>query len=324
MKENEIRPKEIFEEYLRLSRLDAEAMDRSDLVDVQCVACGSEASREHLRKNDFQYHLCDECGSLYCNPRPSEAALDKLYENSESARFWATRFFPAVAEARREKLFRPKAEQVKALCDSAGLTIETICDVGAGYGIFLEELAKVFPGVKLYGVEPSPELSERCREAGIETFEGMAEDSGEWAGRFDLVISSEVIEHVFTPRRFVEAVARLVRPGGHMLLTGLGYEGFDILTLQEKSNSIFPPHHINFISIAGFERLFTACGLTDVAVHTPGKLDVDIVRNSGQGGEFFRVLAERGEEAIADLQALLVKHKLSSHIWALAKKPEEG
>ncbi|MEQ9364470.1 MAG: SAM-dependent methyltransferase, partial [Leptospirales bacterium] len=136
------------------------------------------------------------------------------------------------------------------------------------------------------------------------------------------VISSEVIEHVFSPRGFAESVARLARPGGHVLLTGLGYEGFDILNLQELSNSIFPPHHINFLSIKGFERLFSDCGMTDIEVRTPGRLDVDIVLNSGHGGEFMRVLAERGEEAVADLQALLVKHKLSSHIWAFARKGE--
>lgn len=322
MKEQDIRPKELFEEYLKLSLKDAQSMDRSDLVSVYCGACGSQSSHEHLNKNEFTYHLCQDCGSLYCNPRPSAAALDRFYENSESSNFWATRFFPAVAEARREKMFRPKAEQVKTLCDKAGLRIESICDVGAGYGIFLEELARVFPGVKLYGVEPSLELSARCKQSGIETLTATAEESGEWSNRFDLVISSEVIEHVFAPREFVGALANLMRPGGHVLLTGLGYEGFDILNLQEHSNSIFPPHHINFLSIDGFDRLFRDCGLTDVDVRTPGRLDVDIVRNSGRGGEFLRVLAGRGEDAIADFQALLVKHRLSSHIWALAKKPE--
>ena len=132
-----------------------------------------------------------------------------------------------------------------------------------------------------------------------------------------------MIEHVFSPRSFVTSVAELARSGGHVLLTGLGYEGFDILSLQERSNSIFPPHHINFLSILGFERLFQSCGMTDVTIQTPGKLDVDIVLNSGYGGEFMRVLAERGETAIQELQAFLVKYKLSSHIWTLAKKPEE-
>ena len=320
MKEQDIRPRELFDEYLRLSLKDAELIDQNKLVGVECVACGSVAGVDALNKNGFQYRRCQDCGTLYCSPRPSAQSLDEFYEASESSRFWATRFFPAVAEARREKLFRPKAKQIQEMCERFDLKPESICDVGAGYGIFLEELGKLFPDARLYGVEPSPELSARCREIGIETLESTAEHSGEWAGRFDLVISSEVIEHVYSPRGFIEALARLLKPGGRVLLTGLGYEGFDILTLQEASNSIFPPHHINFLSVKGFEKLMEGVGLTGVDVWTPGRLDVDIVRSSGLGGEFMRVLESRGPEVLARFQEFLSNNQLSSHVWASACK----
>lgn len=320
MKEDEIRPKEIFEEYLRLSLQDAQSFDQSSLVEIDCPACNSKSSLLHIQKNGFDYRRCGDCGSLFCSPRPSARQLDEFYENSKSSHYWATEFFPAVAEARREKLFRPKAEQVRRIMEESGHGIQSICDVGAGYGIFLDELKKVFPQAELAGVEPSPELSKQCQQRGIEVLTTTAEGAGAWENRFDLVISSEVIEHVYSASDFLQSLVQLAKPGGMVLMTGLGYEGFDILTLQEKSNSVFPPHHINFLSISGFEKLMAACQLRDIQIITPGKLDVDIVLKSDHKNEFLRVLAERGPETLAAFQDFLVKNRLSSHIWCMGIK----
>ena len=73
MKETEIRPKEIFEEYLKLSAADAAAMAQNadQFVDVLCPGCGNPHAPEVYVKNGFQIRLCDECGSLFCSPRPS-------------------------------------------------------------------------------------------------------------------------------------------------------------------------------------------------------------------------------------------------------------
>ncbi len=43
---------------------------------------------------------------------------------------------------------------------------------------------------------------------------------------------------------------------GFLIVIGLGCEGLDIMLLQEKSNVVFPPH-INFLSIKGFDALFS-------------------------------------------------------------------
>lgn len=314
MKENEIRPRALFDEYLRLSLEDAREMPRDRFVSIACPACSGQNAVLQIEKLGFQYQRCVDCGTLYCSPRPAGSDLDQFYQQSKSSNFWAKEFFPAVAEPRREKLFRPKAQKVSELFFSSD-SIKSVCDVGAGYGIFVEELKALKPDLRYAAVEPGAELAAVCRSKGLEVLETMAEDALEWKGRFDLVICSEVIEHVFDPESFIRSLASLCAPGGKVLLTGLGYEGFDILTLQEHSNSVSPPHHLNFISVEGFRRLLQRCGLTDVEITTPGQLDFDIVKNSQVENEFVRVLASRGEETQKEFQAFLQKHRLSSHLW---------
>jgi SAM-dependent methyltransferase len=320
VKESDIRPKEIFEEYLRLSQIDSQKLDPSQFVKINCPSCSSDNLQDRFSKNNYTYQLCKECGSLFCNPRPTLELLDGFYQNSISSDYWAKVFAPSVAEVRREKLFKTKSKSIFELLEAKGFVPSNVCDAGAGYGVFLEELGKFYPNSKLHAIEPSPDLADLCTKKGFETLQSDVENASKWNGKFDFMISSEVIEHVFSPKLFVSSLYSLLQPSGYCLITGLGYEGFDILTLEEKSNSIFPPHHLNFLSVHGFELLFQDCGFKNVEVITPGLLDFDIVLNSNLGGEFVRVLKSRGEEAIAEFQKFLQKFKLSSHVWILAQK----
>jgi SAM-dependent methyltransferase len=323
MKEEDIRPKELFQRYLELSQKDAQKLEVGNFKKISCPGCGKDESEKRFKKNDFQYILCSFCGSLYCSPRPSEEDLELFYKKTESAKYWSEVFFPAVAETRREKLFRKKAKQIHDAMKKKNFSPEAICDVGAGYGIFLEELNPFFPSTKFFAIEPSSDLAERCRSKGFETLLATAEQSHVWKEKFDLVITSEVIEHVYSSDRFIGSLYQLTKPGGYCLVTGLGYEGFDILALQEHSNSVFPPHHLNFLSIKGFRELFQRAGFSHIDIWTPGVLDVDIVKNSPMINEFTRVLVSRGEKAVEEFQSFLQKYQLSSHVWVMAKKEND-
>lgn len=328
MKESDIRPEHLFRRYLELSAQDAEAcFSGTPRTALDCVACGAGGASEQFTKNGFAYVRCGECGTLYQSPRPSVAAYEAFYQNSQSSEYWANVFFPAVAEARRERIFRKRVDQLAQLCAERGVRVETLIDVGAGYGIFLEEWRARFPATRAIAVEPSQSLAAECRRKGFEVIEAIAEKAQGCDALGDAVVCFEVLEHVHQPLDFVSVLARFVKPGGRLMVSTLGIDGFDIQTLWEKSNSISPPHHINFLSVKGFERLFERAGLVDVEVLTPGVLDVDIVRNALKadpellrGQRFLQRLVT--EPALGEaFQQFLAANRLSSHTWVLARRP---
>ncbi len=328
MKESDIRPASLLERYLALSADDAERCFAGvERHAVACIGCGSSQSHPAFSKNGFGYASCAECASLFQTPRPSLAAFEAFYRDSASGRYWAEEFFPAVAEARRERIFKPRAEKLAAMCAERAVSTERVIDVGAGYGIMLEEWRRLHPRSQLVAIEPSAGLAQECRAKGFEVVEDIAENVGGYQDFADLVVCFEVLEHVHDPLAFVGTLSALVRPGGYLFVSTLGVDGFDIQTLWDKSNSIFPPHHINFLSVAGFERLFARAGLQDINVSTPGVLDVDIVRNAAKqhpewlAGQRFvqRLLAD--DTAAAAFQQFLSANKLSSHTWVMGRKP---
>ena len=320
MKESEIRPKKLFNRYLELSKKDSESFDHSSFENINCVACDSELSNSKYKKDGFNFDICESCGTLFCNPRPSLKTLNKFYINSLSAKFWFEEFLPKVEESRRELIFKKKAIKLFNLIDEKKINISNICDVGAGSGIFIEEMKKIRKEISYFAIEPGEVSSKIISNKGIPVLQKSAEHSKEWFNRFDFVVSLEVLEHVNKPINFIKSINKLLKKDGYCLITTLGYEGFDILTLGENSKSISPPHHLNFLSIKGFELLFNRAGFSKVYVMTPGELDIDIVLNSDFNTEFLRILKLRGDSVIKNFQEFLIKNKLSSHVWVLAKK----
>ena len=100
-----------------------------------------------------------------------------------------------------------------------------VLDVGCGGGLLAEPLARL--GGEVTGIDPVAENIDAARwhaeEAGVEVryrAVGIEEVAAEGAA-FDLVIASEVVEHVAEVPEFLAALATVVRPGGLALFTTL-------------------------------------------------------------------------------------------------------
>jgi SAM-dependent methyltransferase len=328
MKETEIRPKELFHKYLELSAADTETyFISSQRNDLPCPACGNQTSQPAFEKSGFGYTVCRSCQTLYQNPRPPLEEFSRFYQESPSARYWAKEFFPAIAEIRREKLFKPKVMELARLCQNENFKPAVVADVGAGFGLFLEEWRNLFPDTRTIAIEPNPEMADLCREKKLEVIECFAEQASSLYGHVDLLVALEVIEHVHDPLVFCNSLNHLLCAGGRLLLTGLSIDGFDTQVLWEHAKSISPPHHINFMSILGFERLLSRAGFSNICVFTPGKLDVDIVNGAVaenpdvlKNNRFVRHLLGRNDSTLKKFQEFLSEHQLSSHCWVWASK----
>lgn len=330
MRENDIRPKALLDEFFVRLQRDAErlALRRSEFVEVPCPFCNADRPAETFEKEGFRYCGCEDCGSLYASPRPSPALLREYLETSEAVEFWSTHFYRETAEARREKMFRPRAARIAELADRYGLGGDASCaDIGAGYGLFLQELSERQRFGRLLAIEPDARLAGICRDAGFEVIQEWVEDLRDDQVAADIAAAFEVIEHVYDPLAFLAASALAVRPGGLLFFSTLAATGFDIQTLWEHSRSVSPPQHLNFPSVDGARRLMERAGLEVVEITTPGQLDIDIVRNRLDAEpqlpvpRFARRLAAADEDTRRAFQRFLQDHRLSSHIQCLARRP---
>jgi 2-polyprenyl-3-methyl-5-hydroxy-6-metoxy-1,4-benzoquinol methylase len=330
MKEREIRPEGLFDEFLRLAEQDVKTFfGDAGFHRIPCPACNNDDTVAAFNKKGFDYEVCPRCRTLFVNPRPDEEAFERYYREAPSVKFWATTFYRETESARRESIFKPRAklvhDKVREFADIDG--VKWLADIGAGYGIFCEEASKVFPGhMEVVAIEPSPDLAGICVKKGLKVinkFLGDVDAGDLDAGDNGVLTSFELFEHLHTPEKFLRSCGSLLHEGGLLVFTTLSGTGFDIQALWEESKSVTPPHHLNFLNPASVKLLLERCGFEAVEVTTPGKLDVNIVENNMEHvkDRFVRSFIETADQSAKDeLQGFLQRHNLSSHMMVVAKR----
>lgn len=325
MKENEIRPREIFEEYLRLAAADTKIyFDSCAKKDVPCPACGNRGEPT-FDKSNFTYCLCPSCETLFVSPRPEAKAIQRYYEEAPSVEYWATTFYPTTASARREKIWKPKAIQLKNIVATHSPETRMLIDIGGGYGIFAEEYQRA-TNHEVIVIEPSPSLARASRERGLRVVEEFMEDlkPEDLPKEPKAFTSFELFEHLHNPKEFLSILLQIMDAGDLFVFSTLSGHGLDILELWEKSQAISPPHHLNFLNPSSVSILLKRVGLECLDVTTPGRLDVDILDNNRHllTNRFWKTfLTHATEEAKALLQEAIRLSGWSSHMLVTCRKP---
>jgi 2-polyprenyl-3-methyl-5-hydroxy-6-metoxy-1,4-benzoquinol methylase len=320
LREEDIRPAAVMAEQARLYAADvARLLEGADgFVEVACPACETADWAPQWGKYGLTYRRCAACRTVYVSPRPTPVQLDEYYRTSANHEYWSRVVFPASEAARRERIFRPRAQRVAELAGGRG----TLLDVGAGFGTFCEEARAAFD--RVIALEPGPHLAARCRERGLEVVEARIEDAP-LDGTLDVVTAFEVIEHLFSPRDFVARCAALLRPGGLLVLTCPNVDGFDVAVLGEASATV-DAEHLNYFTPAALSALVERSGLAIVETSTPGRLDAELVRKAALAGgveldaELQRVLIDEWEREGAAFQDRLVAAGRSSNLWLVARR----
>lgn len=324
MKENQIRPKDIFEEYLRLAKIDTKTYFNNILKEnINCPACDS-LGRHSFTKDDFDYCLCDKCFTLYVSPRPHPEAFLNFYTHSRSTKFWATTFYKQTEDARREKIWKPKAKLILDTLRNQSALDCAIVDIGGGYGIFAEEMQKIHHQPVTI-IEPGPPLAEECKRKGLKVVTKFLEDvqKSELPNDRKCFVSFELFEHLHSPKLFINQLYNLMNPNDLFVFTTLSSCGLDIQVLWEKSQSVSPPHHLNFFNPSSVKVFLENLGFLCIDITTPGKLDIDILANNKNNikNRFWKTFIETTNEVQREMwQNTIRQSGMSSHMMIVCKK----
>lgn len=323
LQEAEIRPQALMSEFKRLSIQDAAEYfsETGSLVEVSCPACDNVGRHPVFTKQDFRYNQCQQCGSVYVSPRPSEAQLHKYYAESRASRFRVEHFSRDTAKARRYHLLSAHAQWMGAILDETGKLGGVYADYETHSPEIFEELASLRIFEKLYSIAPLV----RPGDAGSGTVEVAASNL---AG-LTALSAFEKLEHQFSPFQFLNSTRDRLTSGGIIFFTTRTISGFDLQLLWDKTPYIFVPEHMNLLSIEGLQVLLNRCSLELVEMSTPGQLDLQFVKHalaqdpSIELPRFVNYLVHhRDALAQQDFQQYLQKHRLSSHVRVAARRAE--
>jgi hypothetical protein len=325
MKEEEIRPQRIFDEYLRLAKQDTDAyFGEVERVFGTCPAC--ETGGIHaFDKYSFTYETCPNCLTLFVNPRPVVEAFSKYYTESPSSKYWASTFYKETADARREKLWKPRARLICDILTKYSSDKNTLVDIGGGFGLFAEEI-RLLCGRAPVVIEPGPNLAAACLEKSLSVVQKFLEEvaPGDLPPGPKAFVSFELLEHLHDPATFLRHLKKLMASGDLFIFTTLSGTGLDIQVLWEDSKSVTPPHHLNFLNPQSVRLLLARLDLEILAITTPGKLDIDILSNNHAAikDRFWQTIVSTATDSEkAAWQELIVATDRSSHMMVVCRKP---
>ena len=131
-------------------------------------------------KHGFSY---EECQLLppdpVCKPASAGRGFSANTKGIGLCRYFGTTFYRETAEARREKLWRPKAQMIHDVPHERGATRSPRHRYWWRIRHFAEEYQRIAGG-EVTVIEPGPDSAEVCRSKGlrvVETFLEMVEDS---------------------------------------------------------------------------------------------------------------------------------------------------
>ncbi|MBU1013786.1 MAG: class I SAM-dependent methyltransferase [Bacteroidetes bacterium] len=299
---------------------------KDEFIKVNCPACCSDDHSKWAIKDNFDYTICNQCNTVFMNPRANELLLADFYKQSKNYEFWNKYIFPASDEIRKERIFKPRAQKVIDFCTKHQIN-GTILEVGAAYGTFCEAIKGFNYFQRIIAVEPTPDLAETCRKKDLEVFQEPIENVKLPNESIDVVVSFEVIEHLFNPKDFIINCTSMLKKGGLFICTCPSIDGLGTLVLKEKAK-VIDHEHLNYFSPSSLALLFQDCCLEILEVSTPGELDVDLLKNAFiENPEDFsdqqfisKILSSEEEKIRNNFQDFLKKNLLSSHLWIIGRK----
>jgi 2-polyprenyl-3-methyl-5-hydroxy-6-metoxy-1,4-benzoquinol methylase len=136
--------------------------------------------------------------------------------------------------------------------------VESVLEVGVGEGFISGYLSEKFPAIQFTGVDLAASDVERLgrKFPRVQGHVGSAYDLGGLPGNYDLVICAEVLEHLDTPERALDAMLAH-RP--RRLLLSVPHEPFFMLGNLARAKNVTrfgnDPEHVNHWSAGSFRRL---------------------------------------------------------------------
>jgi SAM-dependent methyltransferase len=228
---------------------------------------------------------CD-CGLRRLDPRPTAAALSRIYAEATGYHAYVGRrrspLKQALWDALRDSEAAPAVRSIWVRLASPVLRPLArwqfdvnvrlngrrlrVLDVGSGFGDVLMYLQS--RGCRTLGIDLSPHAAERAREYGVDVRTGTMRSLQLTPGDFDVVIMSHSLEHVPHPAEEIGEAWRLLAPGGRLLLAVPNGDAVRMRVDGAHWSCLMPPVHFWFFDAASLRSLVERHGFRVDSVRT--------------------------------------------------------
>lgn len=298
-----------------------------------CPVCLSPHIRFWMVKEkggiEFNIYKCFTCKTGFLNPQPLKSYLQSIYilsghgltkEVSLQEVLASEKQYPnATIDARRlvgyAKQFLNKSNLV------GNLKLKAL-DIGSGYGFFTGAALK--EGFSVKAINPGTWENKVFEEMhGFSPMHEYFEDVDFGEEKFDLVILSQVLEHIENPQEFIAKIRSTLNKSGVLAIAVPNVGSFLVRILKyRETGCLWVPEHLFYFSKQGLITLFEEKGFEILKQTYVSRLPYNIISKRLRLSAPFQNVADLSVKfsqviplKIIDFLGLGIMH----NIWAQAK-----
>lgn len=145
-----------------------------------------------------------------------------------------------------------------------------ILDIGCGCGAMLGYIKGLYPATETYGIELNPIAAEFAQTFGEIICADVEKLQMPWPEEFfDYVVMGDVLEHLHKPELVLQEVYKILKPGGHIIVSMPNVKHFSVL-LPLLTKDVFPyadagildTTHLKMYTGTEIKNLIERCGFT--------------------------------------------------------------
>jgi 2-polyprenyl-3-methyl-5-hydroxy-6-metoxy-1,4-benzoquinol methylase len=170
------------------------------------------------------WYECTNCRFLYRSPKLDQREQEVLYKKYRDESFRSEtpdEYFDRIVgyDNFKSENFQKVSWLLKNIEKSVLQKSKTILDIGCGGGVLLHKVKNMIPYLSTYGIEPNELYSSLARRrSGAKEILTAYFGSKAFVNKFDIVISSDVLEHVDKPDFFLKDVYNSLNENGIFFL----------------------------------------------------------------------------------------------------------
>ena len=239
-----------------------------------CPACGSGRLHPAFRRRDTTFRRCRDCRSLVDTEIASPDQLARIYEGKgyyvkdDGGRDGVPFGYSGDYVAQRG-FIEDKFDRVLGHIERY-VNPGRLLDVGCGPGFLLAVATK--RGWEAVGMDVN-EWAVRYGQdvVGVEVQHGVLTAASFPDEKFDAITMMDLLEHVPEPSRLLEQAARLLRPGGALVVLTPDAGAPVSRLMGRRWPEVVPGEHTVLFSRIGLTKALARNGFVATAWHTVGK-----------------------------------------------------
>jgi SAM-dependent methyltransferase len=203
--------------------------------------------------------VCRRCGFVYADPPASQQNYDHFYSDWSKYDDATVATGGGLSTYDAARLAITASDIARALPDKSAAILDAGCATG---GLLSALRGQGF--TSLAGLDPSMRCAAACRQGGFPAHVGSIASAPGGMPKFDCIILSHVLEHVYDIHALFAAVQRLLVSGGHLYLEtpdATRYAEYLSAPFQE-----FNTEHINHFSARALKNTARRFGFSSVLV----------------------------------------------------------